>query len=304
MVYYAIATYYIKQFRTFPILLLRGNKGTGKSAALEQVSKMLDYVELIGGKREAAVRDKLGDTPVAIIDEGDDVESLEKLLTWRYSRTTGQIEVNRAQIRSRWKLTPIDIFGATIVGKRRPFADAALRSRTIEVVTKKKIGAYQIVERLAPLQKIADDLKVEFRATSERVMNNWEPLLAVARAVGDSDWRKYAEKQIDMARRGQSLDNAVEPTDAVIYALKAISGGNSGRVRLNEVKRTLEEEFDIKLVAGEIMTVCLEKGIKVVKPQGYPQAEVDPEQIERLIKEMEPVEDESGEKGGDIPATI
>ena len=52
------------------------------------------------------------------------------------------------------------------------------------------------------------------------------------------------------------------------------------------------------------MTVCLEKGIKVVKPQGYLQAEVDPEQIERLIKEMEPVEDESGEKGGDIPATI
>ena len=87
LTYFAIATYGLPELQVFPLLVISGAAGTGKTTILE-VLKRITYKpcpQLIDGKSTSAVfRDSLNGLPTALIDEAD--EAPEKWLFKRYSR--------------------------------------------------------------------------------------------------------------------------------------------------------------------------------------------------------------------------
>ena len=68
--YYAIATFLLREkVNVMPLLVIKGPQGTGKSALLKQIRKMVKEPEEISVQTKAALRDKLHNTTTALIDE-------------------------------------------------------------------------------------------------------------------------------------------------------------------------------------------------------------------------------------------
>jgi hypothetical protein len=293
-VYYACATHHIEMFERFPILAFLGNAGTGKTVAQEQISKMVRETKRITGRTAATVRDELSNTTSALIDESDSILGLEELLNRRYSRQTGTQIVNRATPFGGYQPEPEDIFGATVVCRRRPFRDVAMRSRAIIIRTRARVGNYRVVE-VDGLERAAKMIEPQQMDAYDRVMDTWKPLLVIAHAVDDGQWLDYANRQIESEARQLKANQGLEPNDALVFALRIHC--RQQRVKLSVLRDTLRQEYDVRLTIGQILDLCQGLGISVVKPQGYLQAILEPEYIQGLLKE---IEEASGEKTGDI----
>ena len=124
LVYYAMATYGLPQLQKFPILSLKGPNGTGKST-LQGILEQIVYRprKIDGDVSDPALRDSLMNTPTALIEEADQVT--EKLLIKRYARQSSKMVVKRPRGET-WKQESIDLFGATVLHRRRPFRSQEL----------------------------------------------------------------------------------------------------------------------------------------------------------------------------------
>jgi hypothetical protein len=133
--YYVMATHFLPdKLDIMPILAIIGPQGTGKTELLLQLGKMVNSPKVIKAKTYAVLRDKLGDTTTALLDDADKID--EEILINRYSKKDGVIDhkVNRGG--SYWVMEKTNVFGATITTKREPFKDSAVTSRSIIVKTK------------------------------------------------------------------------------------------------------------------------------------------------------------------------
>ena len=76
-----------------------------------------------------ALRDLLRAERTALIDEADGIP--EDLLTKRYSRASSFLMVKRSKGNGKFEDSTLDLFGATAIHRRKPFADRAVLGRSV-----------------------------------------------------------------------------------------------------------------------------------------------------------------------------
>jgi hypothetical protein len=178
--------------------------------------------------------DSLRRETTAIIDEADAMH--EDWLVNRNSRQSANTEVNRARVGPKggkgagWEQQSLDLFGATVLHRRRPFEDAAILGRSIVVRTKYRSGGVEPF-KAEEFQPYAAELKtlaetVEWERVSERggdrIADTWAPLQEVGACLG-AEWEPFAKGQMEQARTNLKLGHQEEPSQAVFLALLALA---------------------------------------------------------------------------------
>jgi hypothetical protein len=97
IIYYTLATHALKHLKTFPLLVLKGPMGTGKSNCLQVIAAFARQPNpfSLRGRTLAAIREELVkcDDGTAIIEEADQAwkdAAFESILSDRYQRATAQ----------------------------------------------------------------------------------------------------------------------------------------------------------------------------------------------------------------------
>lgn len=142
VVYYALATHALPTLDTFPLLVLLGKMGTGKSQALKIVENFSHrpLCMSLRGMTGPAIRDKFaeGYEGTAIIEEADAAwkdtdSSFEHMLSDRYQRNSAKASHKKRTNNKDWDLVTKAYFGATVLHRRVSFVDAALDGRSVSV---------------------------------------------------------------------------------------------------------------------------------------------------------------------------
>lgn len=292
--YYAVTTYLVpEKLKRMPLLEIIGPPGTGKSDLLTQLSRLVNEPKIIAAKTTPTLRDKLINTTTAIIDEGTIID--EDLLIRRYANKTSKLSYKKNLGGSFWHTKNINIFGATIIVRRIPFSDSALTSRSIIINTRRNVGKYRI-KRLRKasenLVNVAEKIKLKVK-TSERILDNWMPLRAIAEYLGDNEWLEYSDKEISKGRKSLEGSQIYDPEPAILMALRE----NMIRmtkdetviididVPLSTIRNDLKTEFDLHLKNLQIQDACQSLGFKIVSHSGYPKVKSNVKRLKRLLKE-------------------
>lgn len=281
--YYAVATFL--EVDLMPVLIILGKAGTGKSSLMKQLAKLVNRPLWVNAKSSAALRTELSriDIFTALIEEGDKID--EELTTNRYSKETAQIAV-RVQQEIGWQNVNADIFGATIIHRRIPLSDVALRSRSIIIRTDYRPGDYEVQDIENDEVKRVAELVSEVPKTSNRVDDTWGPLIAVGEAIGDEEWLAYAKGQIERDKKSLVAGQSYEPEKALVFVLRALMLPSLSvviPVLVSAIKKQLRSEFDLPLKAYQIEEMCITLGFKVSYPSGYPTVQSNLELVKDLI---------------------
>ena len=224
-VYYATATHGLPQLQIFPVGSMYGPPGTGKSTLLaidEQITYSPDVID--GKVSKAVLRDSLKPDTTALIEEADDLK--EKWLFNRYARRTAKTTVKRQLPDGTWRNEKLNVFGATVLHRRRPFKDPALHSRSITIRTRKASGVMPFDRN--DFRPYAGDVSAIAKqvpwstlgvSSGDRIRDTWAPLVAVAVQLGDLNWLVHATEQMELARKQLDTGREEEPSEAVFRAL-------------------------------------------------------------------------------------
>ena len=296
-VLFAIATHL--DLEQYPILVYLGTLGTGKSAAMKQLFPMCNGSSWIHGRTYAAHRNALIEgIRTAFVDEADYVDSSPKLTdlyTCRYSKQDGTTEKNEQVLPGVWQLRTYGIFGATVMAKRAPIGDVALRSRAIIIRTVYREENYGYTQ-IGDVSRIASGVagKVRQRLAEigevDRVYQTWSSPLAIAKELGMAAWcSKCMEIQ---AKEAEAMvgGRGYEPSEAILQAIDILSRDiNEKRVdksiRISEVVRVVKEEFALSLKPPQIREEAEARGFEAGRTAGYPTIKVKKELLDSLLPE-------------------
>jgi hypothetical protein len=336
--YWIIATHDLHNVRQFPILRALGKMACGKSQTLRVIAAYSREAKKMSlrAMTQAAFRDSLCDAyeGTAIIEEADSVwkggEWFETFISDRYSRETSVGAVKEQLDKSVWKATPTQklYFGATVIHRRVPFADAALDGRTITI-------NFKPVKRDAPFiefdsendrsRKISDSAKsfalplnhYQLPTTIPgRIANTWRPILAVAHAVNDQNFIEnivalhVATAALELKEAQDSEPDAVVLKAIIREVFKDSMEGSTPvfkNIKLSElvISIKLEDQQDLKSrQVGQLarqlgFEVGVSHGQSVVKPdrasllrvcqdQQYSDPEIDRLRLETLRSVLPP----------------
>jgi hypothetical protein len=283
---YTLCTYR-EDLDRIPILAIMGMTGTGKSALLEQIILLVNSPTLATGSTFATIRDEMGNSGTYIIDEADRVS--ERLLL---HRTDSNISTISHNIRSRfgWTANPINVFGATILARRDPFRDAALRNRAIVIRTQNNPGDYK-AKSMGGLEEIARDMKIESLSLgSGRVQDTWTPLLEIAKAIDDPGYEEAIAHAIEAEQTIFRSGQEYEPSEVVMYALDKLTwDGEEGKrldkdIGLPELTETANEIGDVKLIKRQVEELLMSMGFKVTFTHGTKFARANTALLEKLLQ--------------------
>lgn len=270
-IYYAVMTYLLDSYPDdylIPILCLQGNSGTGKSQAMKLMAKLVNQPTMLDGKGKtfSEIACDLDGVTTALIEEAD----------FRQSRIETQLIQLRTERRHKDQVihkppeqTPREIenFGATIVEKRHPFSDAAVRNRTITIKTIRRQSDYREVSDIniggTGLRRVADYVRQHriHMDVSDRVMQCWRPLMEIAATLGDFDWVISLDSEYQKARKMLAIGDQYESEDVLIKAVIA-AGGISQDVKLKAIGQALENNFNLKWTTQKIHTTLTSLGFE------------------------------------------
>lgn len=294
-VYYAVCTYGLEQLELCPLLVAYGPTGTGKSALMKVLGKLVNKPVLLGTNlTQAGLRDKLDKAKesTAFIEEGD--TSHEDYIANRYSRATSASSVKRTG-NAGWTDTSVNYFGATILHKRKPFNDPATDSRSILIKTRPRPGKEYHIPEVS--ESVRDELRqlwqlasVVYKAmdTSGRAADVWKPLMAVAVACADEEWLKYANNELSKAADKLRLGQDFEPEAMVVNAVMAVSHkqSNGDLVSLSEIGQELKRETNWQPSSWALANTLRELGFEIRKSHGHQKVLINKIQIDVLSKEL------------------
>jgi 3-dehydroquinate dehydratase len=218
------------------------------------------------GKTFSEIARSLNGVTTALIEEAD----------FRQSRIETQLIQLRTEKRHKDQIihippqaTPLSIvnFGATIVEKRIPFSDAAVRNRTITIKTTRRQGDYREVGEVdingTGLRSVADFVRQHtiHMEVSDRVMQCWRPLMEIAATLGDFDWVISLNSEYEKARKMLAVGDQYESEDVLIKAVIA-AGGISEDVRLKDIGEALENNFNLKWTTQKVHTTLTSLGFQ------------------------------------------
>lgn len=270
IVYWALSTYY--DFDPKPILLIYKSFGCGKSDLLATMYPMVADGEWIEGDTTATIRDQLHHCKTAFFDEKDWIP--EKWLNKRFKKSNSGISINRAVQGVVFSRESLDINGWTVVAARKPFRDVALMSRSLVISPRFVENPESRVTDTGNLRPIVQQLgQVEQSQSEGRAMQVWRSLAIIALKFHDMEWLNYAGVNLTSDVEEQDLGRQYEPEEAVVGALE-ICKHNSEMlhehwVKLSDVKRTANAEYDMNLKPQQVATILHRRGQEVSTIDGF-----------------------------------
>lgn len=288
-VYYAVATFLTDIYHELmPILLLQGNSGTGKSAAMNMLERLVNQPRRIDGRTYSEIGRSINGAVTAIIDEGDfkqdrvEIELLQLRCCQRYANQTIHIPPMQGAIN-------IHNFGATIIARRTPFTDTATRNRAITIKTQRRPGNYQLVNMDNQGIRTTAEIIRRYKSavdTSNRVNDAWRPITEIATTIGDAEWLGYQLGELRRAQQMLSVGDQYEPEDVLIKAIMACCNGEFNRaIKLSGIKGKLENNFDVKWTTQHIHAMVVSLGFTVKFYQGNDHLRANPELLATLAGE-------------------
>lgn len=280
-VYYAIGTYGLDRLNLYPLLVIYGPTGTGKSSAMKALAKLVIQPEWMGTSlTKAGLRDKLNNAKnaTAFIEEGDVAD--EDYIANRYSRETSKSSVKRA-VGTGWKDDSLDYFGATVLHKRKPFNDPATESRSILIKTRANINNQyhlpdvdsNLMERLKQIWEQAYPMYKEME-TSGRAADAWKPLIAAATACNDTEWLRFAADEVKKAMDKLRLGQEFEPEAIIVNALVSLSRTKQS-ASMMEIKDEMKKETNWQPSSWALTSRLSDLGFDLKKSHGHRKVVLD-----------------------------
>jgi hypothetical protein len=302
---WTLATYALPTLQMFPILVLRGAPGTGKSSAesvIEHFGRKSKRMSLAGSTLPT-IRDFLADCRegTAVVEEadsawGDRDNSVESLLNQRYSRRTEDVNL-KVQVQQAAKNknseSPIanvtdvrKLFGATTLHKRESFKDAVLDTKSLTVLFRfnpsRDTDSYREFSPQDPWnaegRKILSGRTLELPMVNQparvaaRVFNTHRPVLQVAAMLENSDLDDHLIRELHAET---SKLNAVQGDDPESLVLNAITqrvfqtdAPDWNPIEVSYLCRTLREERSLEITSYRLGSYAKELGFQVRKSGG------------------------------------
>ncbi len=266
-----------------PILAFIGKTATGKSELLKQMHYLVKDPKEATDATHATMRNEMENCRTYLIDEADKAD--EKLLLARSNKSKVSHMATPTQ---GWKPQEQIVSGATVLARRNPFNDSAVRNRSIVIHTNTNPGQYQ-VKPMSGIDNIARMIQPYQLQLSGRVLDVWQPLLQIAMAISDPKWiipiMDAVQKDNKSLRSGQEY----EPELVILQALDKLTWNNANEVRLNndvdlaEITREANEIGDVKLKKKQVEEILVSKGFNVTYTHGNKMVRSDTKLLNSLL---------------------
>jgi hypothetical protein len=248
----------------FPLLVLRGKMGTGKSETLNVIAKFAyqPHCFNLRSKTLSVIRDALiaSHQGTAIIEEADqgwkDELTFERLLSDRYHRQSAETGL-KEKSGDKWVSTTKRTFGATVLHRRITFNDAALDGRSItirfrfdstrqyvEVSDDRQpwlVEGRELIKNLVFVPIAIDQLQ----GVAPRIFNTYRPLFVIAKLCGDEGFAQLilASLLVDTAQLKE--DQSVEPDGLVLRAIISLAGSplRFANIKFSDIAKWMWENY-------------------------------------------------------------
>ena len=262
VVYWTLATHALQSLNTFPILVLLGKMGTGKSQTLKIVANFgfRSARMSLRGMTGPAIRDKFADCyeATAIVEEADAAwkdgdSNFERLISDRYQRDSAEESHKVKSGDKDWRTATKKYFGATALHRRIAFVDPALEGRSVFVRCRPDhTRPYREYNEDDPWNVEGRELirEVTFKlpeiekpnGVAARVFSSYAPLLGVAKLCGDSDFETETLARLLQATLELKEAQSSEPDGLVLRAIVEVVFG-SGSPAFNNIKFSVLSEL-------------------------------------------------------------
>ncbi len=243
-----------------PTLAFIGKTATGKSELLKQMYYLVKDPKEATDATYATMRGEMENCRTYLIDEAD--KASEKLLLARSNKAKISHMTTPTQ---GWKPQAQNVSGATILARRNPFTDSAVRNRSIVFHTNTNPGQYQ-VKPMSGIDDIATKIQPYQLQLSGRVLDVWQPLLQIATVIDDPKWvipiMDAVQKDYKILKSGQEYETEL----VILQALDKSTwdGDNEARrnndVDLAVVTREANDIGDVKLKKKQVEEILVSKG--------------------------------------------
>ena len=288
IIYWCTATYGHAQVTKFPLLNVVGIYESGKSTTLNMIQALAkasledDRKEmmLVGKMTAPVVKQKLSRGGTHVIDESDFFD--EHFIPHVFDKTIGAFSKNENMGGNQWKVIEIKVNGALALHLRKPLKDPANESRCITLRTRKikdydeskinpdmdKIEPYRetlesISNRLCTWKEIPTN-------ASSRAREKWRILIHVAEKLGDTEYIKEAENQLELD--GGRLDDS-EEIEIAIFRMILHKAGAKGmvdgryasfkeKVKSKEIRKEYAEDIDAHVTTTQVNTTAQAIGFR------------------------------------------
>ena len=302
---WGLGTYLVqdKKLNRFPPLVLQGGISTGKTSALRCLETFVHQPSFLSiqGMTPPAIRDRLAAIyeGTALLDEADRFRGgtdadMEMLLQQRSDRDQARLELKESQGRvGDWISKEVNVFGATAVHKRQPFAESSAESRSILLYLSPVDHAFpslQELESVAPTlrQRIEEErlplIKGMVLPTAPmpsdivgRSKATFQPLWDVAVAAGHNATMDALKEE--MLRLGETLRGARgdEPSAMLVSVLiEKLSVETSpghyelrpDKVKAKVISSGIWDNHDHKMSPQQVCKLARQLGLDIKKPGG------------------------------------
>lgn len=284
-VLYALCTYRA-DLTAMPVLAVIGSTGTGKSGLLSQMIQLVNKPIRASATSTPSMRDEMSGCSTYIIDEADHVS--ERLIQWRSCKDNAEM-MYKVSTRDGWENRTVNIYGATILARRSPFKDSALRNRAIVIATQNKPGDYAI-NAFMPLEGIFKQLSIVKISSSGRVANTWNPLIEIARAIDEQSWVQAVGLMMDAEKNIFKSGQEYDPREIVLQSLDSLTWSRDSNsritsdIQLSDLTERTCKIGDVKFMNKQIEEICLTLGFNVTYTHGTKYVRLNSSVLEKLLE--------------------
>jgi len=293
VVYYILATHALESLDTFPLLVLKGPQGTGKSSTLHVIASFARKPNRFSLRARTlpTIRDELvlALDGTAIIEEADqawkDAEAFERMLSDRYQRETAQAAYKEPDGDGGHHTIDMFLFGATVLHRRLSFCDTALNGRSVLVRfradhNKTYRSIEEVADDLACGPEIVRDLNMSLpnvaplHGIGARIFDTYRPILAVAQLLGDVDFLTQMKEHLALATIQLKEDQSFEPDGIVLRALIERLTAAKGRfdfsrnIKIGSIADAVWNNERVQLKPQQVAALLRDLGFKTKNSHG------------------------------------
>ena len=288
VVYWTMATHMLPHIDLFPLLVLRGDPGSGKSTTLRIIAKFAYKAELVTVRHSsyAVLRDMFARLyqGTAVIEEGDKsrqgVSVLEGFYSDRYQRNSSNVGVKESTGRDTWAEQDKKLFGAIAMHRRLPFTDAALDGRSIVVNYSLVDGDYSDCSDSDWIREISAtitdttipqiNILRKPKGVLDRIFDTYRPILTYAAICGDDDFCSDIQEQLEIDTAALRESHSLEPDGLMVRAMIALSGEQEScnTVKVGAIIKWVWEIYRQQLGHREVATMARMMGFKTKESGG------------------------------------
>lgn len=293
VIYWTIATHTLKYQKVFPILVIRGPFGTGKTQCLIIISKFAHNPQRFNASLNtiAVIKDQMiaSYEGTLIIEEADHggfaydnrhktIVQFEQFLLNRYGKYSADITSKLKTDRDSWVNVKRSMFGASAIHSRTDFTDAALDGRSISVHTYPDNGKpYLLADDMGWIDCKLQDVVFEPHEVvcpdqiAQRIFNTYRPVLMAAQYCNDND---FTDSLLDKLRRDSEDHKAaqsMEPIGLVFRAIFNIASTQEptySNIKLSSIVKWILENYDDKYTPRVVGGLARSLGFKVKESHG------------------------------------